>query len=173
VFAARPLAASFVERSASLIHATQQHGEIGVVEVRTSPNEHRALLIVERPPTAESIVSATSDVDDGSAEPIWIAHPSDWPSLPLDATWAPGGRDARGNTVVSIDGTGVFRADQFVRAVATNDRRVRSVEINRQMAKRTARLRESARVMDPSSVKPLRRGDRRSPPLKSQSPHDD
>ena len=77
VFAARPLAASFVERSASLIHATQQHGEIGVVEVRTSPNEHRALLIVERPPTAESIVSATSDVDDGSAEPIWIAHPSD------------------------------------------------------------------------------------------------
>ena len=173
VFAARPLAASFVERSASLIHATRQHGEIGIVEVRASPNEPRALLIVERPPTAESIVSATSDVDDGSANQIWIAHPSDWPSLPLDATWAPGGRDARGNTVVSIDGSGVFRADQFVRAVATNDRRVRSVEINRRMAKRTARLRESARVMDPSSVKPFQRGDRTSPPLKSQSTHDE
>ncbi len=150
VFAARPLAASFVERSASLVHATRQHGEIGIVDVRTSPKERRALLVVERPPTAESIVAALSDAEENSVDQIWISHPSDWPSLPLNATWAPGGRDARGHTVVSIDGAGVFRADQFVHAVATNDRRVSAVEINRQMAKRVERLRDSARVMNPS-----------------------
>jgi hypothetical protein len=150
VFAARPLAASFVERSASWIHATRQHGEIGIVDVRTSPEKHRALLIVERPPTAESIVAAMSDADDNSADQIWISHPSDWPRLPLNATWAPAGRDARGHTVVSIDDTGVFRADQFVHAVATNDRRVSTVEINRRMAKRVARLRDSVRAMNPS-----------------------
>jgi hypothetical protein len=42
--------------------------------------------------------------------------------------------DARGNCVVSIDGTGVFRADQIVRAIAASDRRVSSASIDAQMA---------------------------------------
>ncbi len=144
VFAARPLAVALIERSAAAIVASRQYGEITLVEVRTGAAEHCTLLVVERSPTASAIAAASAGVDERSIKCIWLAHPSDFASLPADATWVPAGRDARGKTVVSIDGTGVFRADQFVRAIATNDRRVNAAAITRQMSDRVARLRAAA-----------------------------
>jgi hypothetical protein len=149
IFAARPLAASFVERSASFVQAARQLGPVAVLEVGTaSANQCRTLAIIERAPDHNAILAAIAEVDASSVNPIWVAHPSDWSSVPPNATWAPAGRDARGTTVVTIDGLGIFRADQFVRAVATNDPRVSSAAINTRMAERVARLRAAARDSD-------------------------
>ena len=146
VFAARPLAASFVERSASFVQTTRQLGSVAVLEVGTaSPNQRRTLAIIERAPDHDTILAAIAELDARSASAIWVAHPSDWSSVPPNATWAPAGRDARGTTVVTIDGLGIFRADQFVRAVATNDSRVSSAAIKTRMAARVARLRAAVR----------------------------
>ena len=98
--------------------------------------------MIERAPTDEAIASLAalaprpSDVD-----AVWISHPLDWTEALADVPWAPAGRDWRGLGCVVVDDVGVFRADQFARALANDDRQLSAAALRRHMAARLDRLR--------------------------------
>ncbi len=136
VFASRPLAALFGP-------ARQPHaagGPIGLVDVSPRGTPHgtaqRVIVVVEAAPSDASLEAVATELRESGADPIWLSHPLDWAQVFASWAWAPAGRDARGRGVVVIDNVGVFRAEQFVRALTRGDPRLTAAAIRRAMASR-------------------------------------
>jgi hypothetical protein len=139
VFASRPTAAMFLPAPSVRIEG----GEIATVDVAApgAQNTRRTVVVIERAAPADTIQAVASRLDAESIDAVWLSHPLDWSSAFARFVWAAAGRDARGYGAVVIDGVGVFRAAQFLRALARNDPRLRGEAIRRAMSGRVERMR--------------------------------
>ncbi len=149
VFASRPIAAMFVECVSAVTRPGDAGGRTGggtpiaVIDIACTDAQRRcALVVIERRAEDTEISSITAALSRDDCEQLWISHPQDWSHALTDLAWAPAGRDARGRGGVVVDGVGVFGADQFIRALAKGDRRLRTEAIQAQMADRVSRLRK-------------------------------
>ena len=143
VFARRPSVHAF----GSGVRVTQT-GPIAVLHLDViQPLVQRVLVVLTAAATDDEVRSVARSLDGAGVEQIWLSHPSDWTSSRADLAWAPAGRDSRGLGVVVVDGVGggVYRAEQFVRAVARGNRRLEPEAIKSNMAERVARLGGPAR----------------------------
>jgi hypothetical protein len=109
------------------------------VPLDASRGRSRAVVVVERAPDEEAIAAL---VRGGSIprDALWITHPRDWCAALASVAWLPGGTDSRGRGAVVLDGVGVFRADAFIREVATGSARLSLSSVRERMAARAARL---------------------------------
>ncbi len=140
VFAARPIAAMFSPAPATRVEG----GAIAVVDV-AAPDKRknrRVIVVVERASPNEMIAALAASLHADSTDAVWLSHPLDWSAAFAPLAWAAAGRDARGYGAVVIDGLGVFRAAQFVRALARNDPRLSATAIRRWMSQRVERMRQ-------------------------------
>jgi hypothetical protein len=151
VFAGRPIAAMFLPAPSTRVEGDS----IAVVDVAPqTPDQRRrrrAIVVVERASSNDTIAALAASLAADSIDAVWLSHPLDWSAAlaPLvwaaalaPLVWAAAGRDARGYGAVVIDGLGVFRAAQFVRALARNDPRLSATAIRGWMAQRVERMRE-------------------------------
>jgi hypothetical protein len=139
VFASRPHSTMFLP--ASVIHVDGDGGGLVVVEViAPERTRRRAIVVVERATSNEAIGVLAGSLEREGIDAVWLSWPMDWCDALASIVWAPAGRDARGRGGVVIDGVGVFRADQFLRALARGDRRLDGASIRRCMADRVQRL---------------------------------
>jgi hypothetical protein len=138
IFASRPIAAMFHKRMRSMT----RHGDgaIAVVELRRPESTRRAIVVIEREARPDAIDALAASLEADSIDGVWISHPLDWCSALAPLAWAPAGRDARGRGGVLVDGVGIFRADQFARALAKGDRRLSGEAIRRHMTERIQRM---------------------------------
>lgn len=150
VFASRPVAAAFVggtARGALVRRAGGQGDPIAIVAVGADARPPRqALVVVERRAPDEAIARTAAELSRDGVEQLWMSHPLDWSPSLGDLAWAPAGRDARGRTLVLVDGVGIFRADQFCRAVAGGDRRLAPEALRARLADRVRVLATKARA---------------------------
>jgi hypothetical protein len=140
VFANRP-AASMFRNQVRAVRRGAAHDPVVVVDL-TAPETptRRAIVVVERRANDAAIKAVASALDDEGVASIWISHPSDWTPALAEVAWAPAGRDSRGRGCIVIDDVGIFRADQFARAIAMADARVDPAAVRRCMAARVERL---------------------------------
>jgi len=141
VFASRPVAAMFRGNVRSITPASDDPAVLVVELTRTPAQTRRAIVVVERATTPEAIASLASSLAADGVDAVWISHPLDWSDALAALPWAPAGRDWRGKVVIAVDELGVFRADQFARALATDDRRLSADAIRGHMAGRVQRMR--------------------------------
>jgi hypothetical protein len=105
-----------------------------------SESTRRAIVVIERETDADAIGALATSLDADNIDGVWISHPRDWRSALAPLAWVPAGRNARGQGGVVVDGVGIFRADQFARALAKGDRRLSGEAIRRHMAERVQRM---------------------------------
>jgi hypothetical protein len=141
-FASRPNSALFVDGVAARRRATGSSPFVVLDVACDDPQARRAIIVVEQRGAQADVASLAAELSRDGVEQVWVSHPSDWCDAFSSLAWAPAGRDGRGHGVVVIDGVGVFRADQFTRALAKGDRRVRARAIVERLAGRVARLRD-------------------------------
>ncbi|MEO6879225.1 MAG: competence protein CoiA family protein, partial [Gemmatimonadaceae bacterium] len=140
VFAGRPTATMFLPAPATRVDGDS----IAVVDV-AAPDERknrRVIVVVERASPSEMIAALAASLHADATDAVWLSHPLDWSPAFAPLAWAAAGRDARDYGAVVIDGLGVFRASQFVRALARNDPRLTATAIRRWMSQRVERMRE-------------------------------
>lgn len=136
VFASRPSVASF---GASL--RVEQQGVIAVIHVDVvHPLARRALVVLAAAAADEEVRDVARKLDMAGVEQLWLSHPLDWSASRADLAWAAAGRDSRGRGAVVVDGLGVYRADQFIKAFSRGDRRLTPDAIRAKMADRVALL---------------------------------
>jgi len=140
VFSSRPIGAMFAAGGFTV--ASEDDG-ISVVDVAPSAGARRVIVVLEREPRPPHVESLASRLAAESTEAIWISHPSDWCEALSGFAWAPAGRDWHGRGGIVVDGLGVFRADQFARALAKRDRRLRTESIVERMRERVERIRSN------------------------------
>jgi hypothetical protein len=143
VFASRPAAAMFRDsvRSITPVAMTGVDGTIVLVELaRPAAISRRVIAVIERPTVDEAIGLVASSLEADGVDAVWISHPSDWSKALTRVPWMPAGRDWRGRGGVVVDDVGVFRADQFARALVSEDRRLSATAIRQHMASRVERM---------------------------------
>jgi hypothetical protein len=143
VFSSRPIAAVFRNHAARITRAADD--AIGIVELAPAagdagPASRRALVVLERPASADAIRAVAESLRADGIEALWISHPSDWSVALASLAWAPGGRDWHGHGGVVIDSLGLFRADQLARAWAAGHSGLSPVAVRARMAPRVERL---------------------------------
>jgi len=143
IFARRPTALAF-GAVAECREVAPGIVRLSVEAERGGRSGERVLFVVERETDDEAIRAMlhTGDVSDDS---LWVSHPRDWRPAMRELAWAPAGRDSRGRGVVLVDTVGVFRAEAFIEAMRSNDRRVHAPAVRAAMAARVARLFASSR----------------------------
>lgn len=140
VFASKPIATLFRARVASIAPSSVDDAIVVVELLHRGAGPRLAIVVIERQTTGAAIDRVGESLDAAGIQSVWLSHPSDWTRALGARTWIPAGRDWRGNLVITLDGLGVFRADQFARAIAGRDRRVSDAAIRRHMAARVERL---------------------------------
>jgi hypothetical protein len=139
VFAARPNATMFLP--SPVIHVNGDGNGLVVVDVSARASARRRAIVVVECATSDQVIRTLAEsLRQKEIDAVWLSSPRDWCDAFASVVWAAAGRDARGRGGVVIDGVGVFRADQFVRALAGGDRRLSATAIRRSMADRMRRL---------------------------------
>ena len=132
VFASRPVAALFRARVGSITPASVDNAMVVVELANREAGPRLAIVVIERATSDAAIESLAESFEADGVQTVWLSHPSDWTAALLPLTWVPAGRDWRGQVVINVDGIGVFRADQFARALVERDRRVSEASIRQQ-----------------------------------------
>lgn len=143
IFARRPTAFAF-GKVGERVEVAPGIVQLAIAAKRGGKTTHRALFVVEREVDDETIISVRS-ANGVSADALWLSHPRDWRPAMQQFAWAPAGRDSRGRGLVLIDTIGVFRAEAFIQAIQSDDRRVRASTVRDSMAARVERLAASRR----------------------------
>lgn len=138
VFSSRPTGAMFAATGREVI---TEREAISIVDVARPGERRRVIVVVARAPRPGEIVSLAGHLRDEKVDAVWISHPSDWCDELSTVAWAPAGRDWYGRGGIVVDGLGVFRADQFARALAKRDRRLTVEAIRARMEERVAQIR--------------------------------
>ena len=143
VFASPPIAAMFRDCVRSVERAAGD--AIGIVEVAIGRDSgaarRRVIVVLERAVVDDAVESIAERLATESVDAVWLSSPRHWTPALAPQAWAPAGRDWRGRGGVVVDGLGVFKADQFARAWAKGDRRLRGEVLRQRMAGRVERLR--------------------------------
>lgn len=140
VFARRPVAALFRAGVRSIAPSAQDASMVVVHLSSSAADARRAIVVIERETPAAAIASLASALGDEDVDAVWMSHPSDWSPALAPLAWVPAGRDSRGQVCVVVDGLGIFRADQFARALSAGDERLAAGAIRRRMIARVERM---------------------------------
>jgi hypothetical protein len=147
VFASPPSAVMFRDGVRSVERAAG--GAIAIVEVGLSGialDRRRVIVVLERAVADEAVESLDTQLGIERVDAVWLSSPRDWTPALAKLVWLPSGRDWRGRGGVVVDGLGVFKADQFARAWAKQDRRLEPEPLRHRMAPRVARLSASRTI---------------------------
>jgi len=128
------------------LHRIYALGEMGVLQLDAfDDGAVRAIVVIEKRVSDEVVEQGAMRLAAENIDAMWISHPTHWTSALASLVWAPAGRDGRGRGFVVIDGVGTFRAEQFVRALASGERRLEAHAVRASMAARVVRLRDQPR----------------------------
>jgi hypothetical protein len=127
-------------------HRIYALGEVAVLELDAlDDGAVRAIVVIEKRVSDDVVEQGAMRLAAENIDAIWISHPTHWTSALESLVWTPAGRDGRGGGFVVVDGVGTFRAEQFVRALVSGERRLQGTAIRASMAARVGRLRDQPR----------------------------